>query len=95
MAKLTEPFEQLVAAPVCGKFHVEYASTPSLALTAIGNDFSFADLFSRRIEGLGTIGDVAIGISTSENSGNVLKASKNAKESGLVTIGFCGVSVSV
>lgn len=65
-------------------------TTDTSALTAIGNDFGFEDLFSRQVEGLGRKGDVVIGISTSGNSPNVLKALKLAREMGLVTVGFGG-----
>lgn len=65
-------------------------TTDTSALTAIGNDFGFEDIFSRQIEALGRAGDVAIGISTSGNSANVLKALKLAREEGIVTVGFTG-----
>lgn len=65
-------------------------TTDTSALTAIGNDFGFEDIFSRQVEGLGRKGDVVIGISTSGNSPNVLKALKLAREMGLVTVGFGG-----
>ncbi|MGB8601880.1 MAG: SIS domain-containing protein, partial [Rhizomicrobium sp.] len=65
-------------------------TTDTSALTAIGNDYGFEDLFSRQVEGLGRKGDVAIGISTSGNSPNVLKALKLARDMGLVTVGFGG-----
>ncbi len=65
-------------------------TTDTSALTAIGNDMGFAHLFSRQIEALGKKGDVAIGISTSGNSANVLEALKTARNMGLVTIGLSG-----
>jgi D-sedoheptulose 7-phosphate isomerase len=65
-------------------------TTDTSALTAIGNDFGFEDLFSRQVEGLGRKGDVAIGISTSGNSPNVLKALALARKMGLVTAGLGG-----
>lgn len=65
-------------------------TTDTSALTAIGNDFGFDDLFSRQVEGLGRKGDVAIGISTSGSSSNVLKALIRARAMGLVTVGFGG-----
>lgn len=65
-------------------------TTDTSALTAIGNDYGFEDLFFRQVEGLGRKGDVAIGISTSGNSPNVLKALKLARDMGLVTVGFGG-----
>lgn len=65
-------------------------TTDTSALTAIGNDFGFDRLFSRQIEALGREGDVAIGISTSGNSANVLEALKAARQKGLVTVGLSG-----
>ncbi len=65
-------------------------NTDTSSLTAIGNDFGFEYLFSRQIDALGKKGDVAIGISTSGNSDNVLKALHRAREKNIVTIGFSG-----
>lgn len=65
-------------------------TTDTSALTATGNDYGFDHLFSRQIEALGKKGDIAIGISTSGNSANVLKALKTAQEMGITTIGFSG-----
>lgn len=65
-------------------------TTDTSALTAIGNDLGFDCLFSRQIEALGRKGDIAIGISTSGKSPNVLKALEAARKSGIVTIGLSG-----
>lgn len=65
-------------------------TTNTSHLTAISNDFSFDDIFSRQIEGLGRKGDVLVAISTSGNSPNILKAVDTAKAIGLYTIGFTG-----
>jgi D-sedoheptulose 7-phosphate isomerase len=65
-------------------------TTDTSALTAIGNDMGFDELFARQIEALGQPGDVAIGISTSGKSPNVLKALKMARKRGLITVGFTG-----
>jgi D-sedoheptulose 7-phosphate isomerase len=65
-------------------------TTDTSALTAIGNDFGFPDLFARQVEALGRAGDVAIGISTSGNSENVIRALAMAKRLGLVAAGFSG-----
>jgi D-sedoheptulose 7-phosphate isomerase len=65
-------------------------TTDSSALTAIGNDFGFDDLFARQIEALCQAGDVAIGISTSGNSENVIRGLKSARAAGAVTVGFAG-----
>lgn len=65
-------------------------TTDTSALTAIGNDFGFEQLFSRQIEALGQPGDVAIGISTSGKSPNVLKALEAAHHAGLVAAALGG-----
>lgn len=65
-------------------------TTDTSALTSIGNDLGFEYVFSRQIEALGKKSDVAIGISTSGNSPNVLHGIRRAKEMGLVTVGFTG-----
>lgn len=65
-------------------------TTDTSALTAIGNDIGFDALFARQIAALGRKGDVAIGISTSGNSSNVLKALEQARRQGITTIGLSG-----
>ena len=65
-------------------------TTDTSMLTAIGNDWSFDDLFSRQIEAIGNHGDVAIAISTSGKSKNVLRGLAMAKEKGLVPTGLSG-----
>jgi D-sedoheptulose 7-phosphate isomerase len=65
-------------------------TTDSSALTACGNDLGFDALFERQIEGLGREGDVAVGISTSGNSANVLKGLGKARARGLQTVGLTG-----
>ena len=65
-------------------------TTDSSMLTAIGNDMGFEHLFSRQIEAIGRPGDVAIGISTSGRSPNVLKALEQARAMGLVAAGLTG-----
>ena len=65
-------------------------TTDSSALTAAGNDLGFERVFARQIEALGRPGDVAIGISTSGKSANVLAALKQAKAMKLVTAAFSG-----
>ncbi|MBP9691843.1 MAG: D-sedoheptulose 7-phosphate isomerase [Alphaproteobacteria bacterium] len=67
-------------------------TTDTSALTAIGNDIGFDSLFSRQIEALAQAGDVAIGISTSGKSSNVLKAFQEARQKGLITVGLTGGS---
>lgn len=65
-------------------------STDSSVLTCIGNDIDFSEVFSRQIEALGSKGDIAICISTSGTSANVLKAIESAQKCGMTTIGFTG-----
>jgi D-sedoheptulose 7-phosphate isomerase len=65
-------------------------TTDSSVLTACGNDMGFDTVFERQIDGLGRKGDVAIGISTSGNSPNVLKALIRARAMGLHTVGLTG-----
>ncbi len=65
-------------------------STDSSALTCIGNDYSFDEVFARQVAGLGRKEDVLIGISTSGNSRNVMRAVDEAKALGILTIGLLG-----
>jgi len=67
-------------------------TTDSSVLTAVGNDYGFDRLFSRQIEGLGESGDVFLGISTSGNSANVVRALEQCRAMGIVTIGLTGKS---
>jgi D-sedoheptulose 7-phosphate isomerase len=90
---------QHIAAEFIGRFVFDRPALPALALsvnsscvTAIGNDYGFEQVFSRQIEALGRPGDVAIGISTSGNSPNVLHGLAAAKKTGLHTIAFAGCS---
>jgi D-sedoheptulose 7-phosphate isomerase len=65
-------------------------TTDSSILTATGNDFGYDHLFERQVEALGQPGDVFLGISTSGNSTNIIKALHQAKKIGVTTIGFTG-----
>lgn len=65
-------------------------TTDTSALTAIGNDYSFEEVFSRQVEGLVNEGDVVIGITTSGNSKNVLLGLQAAKKKGALAVGFTG-----
>lgn len=65
-------------------------TTDTSALTAIGNDYGFEQVFARQIRALGRKGDVFVAISTSGQSPNVLAALKAAREIGLITVGFTG-----
>ena len=65
-------------------------TTDSSVLTAIGNDYGYAQVFERQVRALGRPGDVFLGISTSGRSPNVLAAMAAARQAGLVTMAFCG-----
>jgi D-sedoheptulose 7-phosphate isomerase len=65
-------------------------TTDTSALTAIGNDYGFDQIFSRQVEALGRPGDLLIGISTSGNSANVIRAAASAKALGVRTLGLLG-----
>lgn len=67
-------------------------TTDTSALTAIGNDLGFDKVFARQIAALGKSGDIAIGISTSGKSANVLAGLRQAREMNLVTVGLSGRS---
>ncbi len=88
---------QHFAAEIVGRFEKERKAFPAIALTtdtsaltAIGNDYGFDKVFSRQVEALGEKGDILVGISTSGNSENVIKAVEKAKEIGIFTVGFLG-----
>lgn len=65
-------------------------TTDTSAMTAIANDYSFADIYSRQVMALGREGDVFLGISTSGRSANILRAFEAAREVGMVTAAFTG-----
>jgi D-sedoheptulose 7-phosphate isomerase len=88
---------QHIAAEFVNRFRIERPPLAAIALTtdtsiltSIGNDYSFDDIFSKQVAALGKEGDVVIGISTSGNSRNVIKAVEAAKEMKMFTIGFTG-----
>jgi len=88
---------QHLSAELVGRLKRERAAIAAIALTAdtsvltaIANDYSFDRVFARQVEALGRAGDVAIGISTSGLSRNVLAGIAAAREAGLTTIGFTG-----
>jgi D-sedoheptulose 7-phosphate isomerase len=90
---------QHIAAEFVGRFLKERRPLPALALntnssavTAIGNDYGYADSFARQVRAQGVRGDVLMGLSTSGNSENVLQAVAAAQEIGMATIGFTGGS---
>jgi len=88
---------QHLAAELVGRFQKERAAIPAIALTvdtsvltSVANDYSFKQVFARQVEALGRPGDVAIGISTSGESPNVLIALQAAKAQGLKTVALTG-----
>jgi len=88
---------QHLAAELVSRFNYDRPGLPAMALTtdtsiltAIGNDYGYENLFSRQIKALGKKGDVFIGLSTSGNSQNILKAIETAKALSIDTIGFTG-----
>lgn len=89
---------QHLAAEFMGRFLMERNPLPAIALTvdtsiltSIGNDYSFEEVFSRQIRGLGREGDLLIAISTSGNSRNVIAAIEDAKKLSITTIGLTGI----
>ena len=90
---------QHLEAELTGRYVRDRKGLPGLALTAnassitaIANDYSYEMVFARQLESLSKPGDVAVGISTSGNSANVLKAARVGRERGLLTVGMTGRS---
>jgi len=88
---------QHMAAEFVNRFLMDRPPLPAIALTtdssiltSIGNDFSFDDLFAKQVKALGRPGDIALGISTSGNSPNVLAAISVAREVGMKTVALTG-----
>ena len=88
---------QHVAAELVNRFQMDRNPLPAIALTtdtsiltSVGNDLAFDELFSRQVRALVQRGDVAVGISTSGNSSNVINGIIAAREKGAVTVGFTG-----
>lgn len=88
---------QHFAAELIGRFEQERVAWPAIALTtdtsiltAVGNDYGFGNVFARQVQGLGQADDLLVGISTSGNSENVLRAVAEAKDKGMHTIGLLG-----
>ncbi|MGL5232072.1 MAG: D-sedoheptulose 7-phosphate isomerase [Fusobacteriaceae bacterium] len=79
-----------------GRFRKERRALPAIAIsdsshiTCVGNDYGFDSIFSKGVEAFGKAGDMFIGISTSGNSENVIKAMDLAKSMGLITVGVLG-----
>ena len=90
---------QHIAAEFIGRFQKERKSLPAIALTtdssiltALSNDYGFDVIFARQLEGLGRRGDIAVAISTSGNSKNVIEGVKKARKLGMKVLSFTGCS---
>jgi D-sedoheptulose 7-phosphate isomerase len=88
---------QHLAAEFSGKLYYDRPPLPSLALhvntsylTAVANDYSYDEVYARLIKGIGRKGDVLVGLSTSGNSKNVIRAFETAREMGIITVGLTG-----
>jgi len=88
---------QHIAAELTGRYKTERQALPAVALTtdtsaitAISNDYGFDRIFDRQVEAIGKEGDLLIGISTSGNSRNVLRALAYGKDNGMNTLGLSG-----
>jgi D-sedoheptulose 7-phosphate isomerase len=90
---------QHLAAEFSGRFYTDRIALPAEALhcntsylTAVANDYSYDEIYARLVNGIANKGDVLVGLSTSGNSRNIVKAFEVAREKGVVTIGFTGES---
>lgn len=90
---------QHLAAEFSGRFYKDRGALPAEALhcntsylTAVANDYSYDEIYARLVQGITQKGDVLIGLSTSGNSGNIVKAFEAAREKGVITVGFTGDS---
>lgn len=90
---------QHLAAEFSGRFYTDRKALPAEALhcntsylTAVANDYSFDVVYSRMIDGVGQPGDILVGLSTSGNSANIIRAFETAREKKMVTVGFTGIS---
>lgn len=90
---------QHIAAEIVGRYKKERRGLPAIALTtdtsiltSVGNDYGYDYIFARQVEALCTSKDLVIGITTSGNSANVVRAIETAKEIGAVTVGMTGGS---
>lgn len=90
---------QHLAAEFSGRFYKDRKALPSDALhcnssylTAVANDYSYDVIYSRLLEGIAKKGDVLVGISTSGNSANIVKAFEMAASMGVITVGFTGAN---
>lgn len=90
---------QHLAAEFSGRFYKNRRALPSEALhcnssylTAVANDYSFDVIYSRLVDGIGEAGDILVGLTTSGNSANIVKAFEVAKGKNMVSIGFTGLT---
>jgi D-sedoheptulose 7-phosphate isomerase len=90
---------QHLAAEFSGRFYTDRKALPAEALhcntsylTAVANDYGYDVVYSRMIDGIGEKGDILIGLSTSGNSINIIKAFDVAKEKGIITVAFTGIT---
>ncbi|MGZ5246071.1 MAG: D-sedoheptulose-7-phosphate isomerase [Flavitalea sp.] len=90
---------QHLAAEFSGRFYLDREALPAEALhcntsylTAVANDYSYDVIYARLIKGMGQKGDFLVGLSTSGNSNNIVKAFEVAREKGIHTVGFTGES---
>lgn len=90
---------QHLAAEFSGRFYYDRKALPAEALhcntsyiTAVGNDYSYDVIYARLLDGMGNSGDVVVGLSTSGNSSNIVKAFEVAQQKGITTIGFTGAT---
>ncbi|HEV8284119.1 MAG TPA: D-sedoheptulose 7-phosphate isomerase [Chitinophagaceae bacterium] len=90
---------QHLAAEFSGRFYTDRKALPAEALhcntsylTAVANDYSYDVVYSRIIDGIGQEGDVLVGLSTSGNSANIVKAFEKAREKNIITVGLTGSS---
>src|SRR5215218_11231791 len=93
---------QHLAAEFSGRFYTDRKALPAEALhcntsylTAVANDYSYEVVYARLIEGIANAGDVLIGLSTSGNSANIVRAFEVAKNKGILTVGFTGITGGV
>jgi len=89
---------QHLAAEFSGRFYTDRKALPAEALhcntsylTAVANDYSYDVVYARLIDGIGNKGDVLVGLSTSGNSANIVKAFEVARKKGITTVGFTGL----
>jgi D-sedoheptulose 7-phosphate isomerase len=90
---------QHLAAEFSGRFYTDRHALPAEALhcntsylTAVANDYSYDEIYARLIEGIANKGDVLVGLSTSGNSKNIVRAFETARKKSVITIGFTGES---